>query len=120
MVPTGRHLGAQAVNALILDDFDRAAPKGTGHAKAGGIYAPTTRWSDKARAEGFGLTLHLNSVRHQEVHEFSTCAFIGMLSHESNKKGDSTNDVTLVVLDSQCAIDSVTSDNVRCIARSFG
>jgi branched-chain amino acid aminotransferase len=35
VVPTGMHLGTQSVKALILDDFDRSAPKGTGHAKVG-------------------------------------------------------------------------------------
>lgn len=114
VVPTGVYLGMQAVKALIVDDFDRAAPKGTGHAKVGGNYAPVLRWSDQARTEGFGVTLHLDSVRHEEVDEFSTCAFIGVRSHGG---GD---DVTLVVPDSPCVIDSVTSDSMQHIARSFG
>jgi len=114
VVPTGVYLGMQAVKALIVDDFDRAAPKGTGHAKVGGNYAPVLRWSDQARTEGFGVTLHLDSVRHEEVDEFSTCAFIDVRSYGG---GD---DVTLVVPDSPCVIDSVTSDSMQHIARSFG
>jgi len=101
--------------ALILDDFDRAAPRGIGHAKAGGNYAGVLRWSDKAKAEGFGLTLHLDSARHQEVDEFSTCAFIGVISSDND-----SDDVTLVSPSSPCAIDSVTSDSLQHIARSFG
>lgn len=114
-VPTGVYDGTQPVKALILDDFDRAAPKGTGHAKVGGNYAPVLRWSDQARTEGFGVTLHLDSERHEEVDEFSTCAFIGVRSH-----GGGDDDVTLVVPDSPCVIDSVTSDSMQHIARSFG
>jgi branched-chain amino acid aminotransferase len=113
VVPTGAYLGTQPVKALILDDFDRAAPRGTGHAKVGGNYAPVLRWSDQAKAEGFGITLHLDSARHEEVDEFSTCGFIGVYSHG----GD---DVTLVVPNSPCTIDSVTSDSMQHIARHFG
>ena len=116
VVPTGVNDGTQVVKALILDDFDRAAPKGTGHAKVGGNYAPVLRWSDQARTEGFGITLHLDSARHEEVDEFSTCAFIGVHCGGS----DDDDDVTLVVPDSPCVIDSVTSDSVQHIARSYG
>ena len=116
VVPTGGYDGTRAaVKALILDDFDRAAPKGTGHAKVGGNYAPVLRWSDQAKTEGFGATLHLDSAQHEEVDEFSTSAFIGVRSH-----GDGDNDVTLVVPNSPCVIDSVTSDSIQHVARSNG
>ncbi|TQN72811.1 Transaminase htyB [Colletotrichum shisoi] len=113
VIPTGVYHGTHPVKALILDDFDRAAPNGTGHAKVGGNYAPVLRFSDRARTEGYGITLHLDSVRHEDVDEFSTSGFIGV-----KKQGD--DDVTLVVPDSKCVIDSVTSDSIQHIARSFG
>lgn len=112
VVPTGTYHGSQPTKALILDEFDRAAPNGTGNAKVGGNYAPVLRWSDDARTRGFGITLHLDSARHEEIDEFSTSGFIGALVD-----GD---DVTLVVPDSKCIIDSVTSDSIQGIARSFG
>ncbi|KAF4456651.1 branched-chain amino acid aminotransferase [Fusarium albosuccineum] len=112
VIPTGVYHGAHPVKALILEDFDRAAPNGTGNAKVGGNYAPVLRWSDKAREEGFGITLHLDSVRHEEIDEFSTSGFIG-----ARVNGD---DVTLVVPDSKCVIDSVTSDSIQEIGRSYG
>ncbi|KAH6895966.1 aminotransferase [Thelonectria olida] len=112
VIPTGVYHGSHPVKALILEDFDRAAPNGTGNAKVGGNYAPVLRWSDKAREEGYGITLHLDSARHEEVDEFSTSGFIGAIEN-----GD---DVTLVVPDSKCVIDSVTSDSIQEIARSFG
>lgn len=115
VVPTGVHVGSRPIKALILDDFDRAAPKGTGHAKVGGNYAPVMRWSNQASIEGFGITLHLDSARHEEIDEFSTCAFIGV-----KYSGTDEDDITLVVPDSQCVIDSVTSDSVQHIARSYG
>jgi branched-chain amino acid aminotransferase len=121
VIPTGVHLGTELVKALILDDFDRAAPKGTGHAKVGGNYAPVMRWSSQARTEGFGITLHLDSARHEEVDEFSTCAFIGVLARGGdNEAADADDAVTLVVPDSPCVIDSVTSDSVQHLARRHG
>ncbi|WYZ42410.1 hypothetical protein EsH8_VI_000109 [Colletotrichum jinshuiense] len=112
VIPTGVYHGSHPVNALILDDFDRSAPNGTGHAKVGGNYAPVLRFSDRARNEGYGITLHLDSAKHEEIDEFSTSGFIGV-----KKDGD---DITLVVPDSKCVIDSVTSDSIQHIARSFG
>lgn len=122
--PAGAQDGLRAIKALILDDFDRAAPKGTGHAKAGGNYAGVLRWTGEAVAEGFGVTLHLDSARHEEVDEFSLCGFLGVKRSSHGAGGDEDDDdddnVTLVVPDSPCAIDSVTSDSVQHIARSWG
>ncbi|OTA93852.1 hypothetical protein M434DRAFT_395237 [Hypoxylon sp. CO27-5] len=112
VVPTGVYHGTHPVKALILDEFDRAAPNGTGSAKIGGNYAPVLRWSDKARNEGYGITLHLDSATHSEIDEFSTSGFIGAIVD-----GD---DVTLVVPDSKNVIQSVTADSVTDIGRSFG
>lgn len=112
VLPTGVYHGTHPVNALILDDFDRAAPNGTGSAKVGGNYAPVLRWSEKARNEGYGITLHLDSATHSEVDEFSTSGFIGAIQNGE--------DITLVVPDSKAVIDSVTSDSIQEIGRSFG
>ncbi|EEY16272.1 branched-chain-amino-acid aminotransferase [Verticillium alfalfae VaMs.102] len=66
VIPTGVYHGVHPVKPLILDEFDRAAPHGTGHAKVGGNYAPVLRWSDKGPRRGYGITLHLDSARHEE------------------------------------------------------
>lgn len=112
VVPTGVYHGSHPVKALILDEFDRAAPNGTGSAKVGGNYAPVLRWSDRARTQGYGITLHLDSKSHEEVDEFSTSGFIGALA-----EGDQ---VTLVVPDTKNAIKSVTSESIQEIGRSWG
>jgi branched-chain amino acid aminotransferase len=112
VLPAGVYHGVHPVNALILEDFDRSAPHGTGHAKLGGNYAPVLRHSDKARTEGYDITLHLDSQTRTEIDEFSTSGFIGV-----KKNGD---EITLCVPDSRCVIESVTSDSVQEIARSFG
>jgi branched-chain amino acid aminotransferase len=112
VMPTGVYHGAHPVKALVMGDFDRAAPNGTGSYKVGGNYAPVLRWSEKARQEGFGITLHLDSKAHEEIDEFSTSGFIGALVEGEQ--------VTLVVPDSKNVIDSVTSDSVLQLGRSFG
>lgn len=115
VIPTGVYHGTHPVKALILDEFDRTAPNGTGHAKVGGNYAPVLKWSGKAKQEGYGITLHLDSAKHEEIDEFSTSGFIGVLANPNKE-----NDITLVVPDSKCVIDSVTSDSIQQLARSYG
>ncbi|KAL8700575.1 MAG: hypothetical protein Q9201_005369 [Fulgogasparrea decipioides] len=112
VLPVGVYHGVHPVDALILEDFDRAAPEGTGSAKVGGNYAPVLRWSEKARKEGFGITLHLDSKTRTVVDEFSTSGFVGV-----RQDGET---FTVVVPDSKNVIESVTSESVCEIAKSFG
>jgi branched-chain amino acid aminotransferase len=112
VLPVGVYHGVHPVDALILEDFDRAAPDGTGHAKLGGNYAPVMRHSDNARENGYDITLHLDSKTRTEIDEFSTSGFIGV-------KKDGEN-FTLVAPDSKCVIASVTSDSTLKIGKSFG
>ncbi|KAI2953833.1 hypothetical protein ACMYSQ_002484 [Aspergillus niger] len=109
VTPTGLYHGISAVDALILEEYDRTAPKGTGSAKAGGNYAPVQRHSMAAYKEGYGITLHLDSKTRTEVDEFSTSAFIGV---KYNSNGDGEGKVTLVQPDSVNVIDSVTAASV--------
>ncbi|KAL2815653.1 aminotransferase [Aspergillus cavernicola] len=106
VMPTGVYHGVNAVDALILEDFDRSAPEGTGSAKVGGNYAPVLRHSAKAHAEGFGITLHLDSRTRSEIDEFSTSAMIAV------KKDKESGKITLVQPDSPNVIDSVTAASV--------
>ena len=111
VIPVGVYHGVHPVDALVLEDFDRAAPNGTGSAKIGGNYAPVIPWSEKAKTDGFGITLHLDSKTRSFIDEFSTSGFIGI-----KKAGEN---VTVVVPQSKSAIKSVTSDSVCEIARSL-
>ncbi|EHL03429.1 putative branched-chain-amino-acid aminotransferase TOXF [Glarea lozoyensis 74030] len=112
VLPVGVYHGVHPVKALILEDFDRAAPDGTGSAKVGGNYAPVLRWSEKARNEGYGITLHLDSKTRSEIDEFSTSGFIGV-----KKDGEK---ITVVVPDSKNVIRSITSDSCLQIAKKNG
>lgn len=109
--PISAYHGLNPIKALVLEDFDRAAPRGVGNVKVGGNYAPVLRWSDKARRDGYGITLHLDSRTHSEIDEFSTSGFIGV-----KKLGDQT---TLVIPSSHSIIKSVTSTSAIEVARSL-
>lgn len=112
VMPTGVYHGVKANDALILEDFDRAAPEGTGSAKIGGNYGPTLRHSQKAYSEGYGITLHLDSKTRSEIDEFSTSGFIGVRKDQDGK-------VTVVVPDSKNVIKSVTSESAVQIAKDI-
>jgi branched-chain amino acid aminotransferase len=111
--PFATYHGIAPLPALVLEDFDRAAPMGTGNAKVGGNYAPVLRWTDKARAAGYPVTLHLDSKTRTEVEEFSTSGFLGSKPGPDGKP-------LLVVPNSKNVIASVTSDSVVEIAKSLG
>jgi branched-chain amino acid aminotransferase len=104
--------GLKAIDALVLEEFDRAAPRGTGSAKVGGNYAPVFKWAQEAKVEGFGITLHLDSKTRSEIEEFSAAGFLGL-----KKDGAS---FTLVTPNSESVIKSVTSESCLGLAKSWG
>lgn len=109
--PTSAMYGTEALDALVLEEFDRAAPRGVGHAKIGGNYAPAMRWTARAQEEGFPLTLHLDSATHTQIDEFSSCAFAGTKTVNGV--------VTLVVSKSVNVIDSITADSCSYVAKNI-
>lgn len=111
VLPVGVYHGVHPVDCLILEDFDRAAPHGTGSAKIGGNYAPVLQHSEAARKAGYGITLHLDSQTRTMIDEFSTSGFLGLLE---------TTPPTLVVPDSRSVISSITSRSVQEIAAAWG
>lgn len=118
--PTGSLYGtaggkAPAVDAFVIDDFDRAAPLGVGNAKLAGNYAPVFRHQAKAKKEGYAITLHLDSKHRTHIDEFSTSNFIGI--QRPAKEGETP---TLVVPASESILKSVTTKSLIGIAEGFG
>ena len=111
--PIAPYHGAAAVKAVVLEDFDRAAPRGMGAYKVGGNYAPVWRHTAKAKAQGFGLTLHLDSATQMYVEEFSTSGFVG------HKIGQHGRDL-MIVPDTENAIASATCDTLVRLALTAG
>lgn len=113
VTPVGTYHGTKPIDGLIIEDFDRAAPLGTGATKVGGNYAPVIKFSNRAHDDGYGITMHLDSKTHTEIDEFSTAGFVGV------RKDNGTT--TVIVPDSKCVLDSVTVQSVCHIAKeTFG
>ncbi|KAI8979905.1 branched-chain amino acid aminotransferase [Pilobolus umbonatus] len=106
--------GVKPVDALVVEDFDRSAPKGTGSTKMGGNYAHTFGPMLKAKKAGFDLTLHLDAKTHTLIDEFSTSNFIGLTPLDANGVR------TLVTPDSESILRSVTRLSLEDIALKLG
>jgi branched-chain amino acid aminotransferase len=66
------------VDAIVVEDFDRAAPLGVGNVKAAGNYAPDVLPSKRAKQQGYSVCLYLDAKTRSFVEEFSTSNFIGV------------------------------------------
>lgn len=110
--PTRPYHGSAAIDGVVLEDFDRAAPRGMGGYKVGGNYAPVWRHAAKAKEMGYGITLHLDSATRSLVEEFSTSGFLG------HKTINDRN--VLVVPQTENAIASTTSDSMIKLAEREG
>jgi branched-chain amino acid aminotransferase len=99
-----------SIDALVLDTFDRCAPMGTGYTKLGGNYCPVFRQSAMAKEAGYPITLHLDSVEHKYVDEFSNSNVLAIKSSSSSK-------ATLVVPESATILRSVTKLTIVDLAR---
>ncbi len=111
VMPVGAYYkgGLKPVRAVILDDWDRAAPHGMGDVKVGGNYAASLFAHEKAKKEGWPVELYLDAKEHKYVEEFSTSNFIGIKP-----------DGTYVTPDSHSVLPSVTNDTLRQIAADTG
>ncbi|GAA6001470.1 hypothetical protein JCM10207_006682 [Rhodosporidiobolus poonsookiae] len=119
VTPTGSLYGsaggkAPAVDAVIVESFDRAAPKGTGMYKLAGNYGPVLRHQQEAKKAGYAITLHLDSKTRSYVDEFSTSNFVAI------KKASPDATPTFVVPKSDSILKSVTTKSLVDIAKSLG
>ena len=113
VTPVGVGYGVGSVRALILEDYDRVAPQGTGPAKVGGNYSPLVRHIEKASESNHGILLHLDSKTRTEIDEFSMSGFVGI-------KIDEDSGYNVVVPYPKRVIESVASDSVCEIAKYLG
>ena len=113
VTPVGVTYGTGPVRALILEDYDRVAPQGTGPAKIGGNYSPLVRHIEKAKEADHGILLHLDSQTRTEIDEFSMSGFVGI-------QADRESNYCIVVPYPKRVIESVTSDSICVIAKDLG
>merc|ERR1719160_449711 len=68
----------QALDCLVNDSFDRAAPLGSGDCKAAGNYAADLESMVEAKKKGFAISLYLDAKERRYVEEFNTSNFVAI------------------------------------------
>ena len=79
-IPVGDYYkgGLSPVAALVIDDYDRAAPRGVGHVKVAGNYAADLLPNMLGKKKGFPIGLYLDAKTNSYVEEFSTSNFVAI------------------------------------------
>lgn len=110
VMPVGSYYkgGITPVEALIMEDSDRAAPHGTGHVKVGGNYAAGLKPAKIAKERGFPINLFLDAATHTHIDEFGTSNFIGI-----------TKDGTYVTPNSHSVLPSITNKSLIQLAKDM-
>ena len=111
VTPAGAYYkgGLEPVRAIIIDEYDRAAPLGMGDVKVGGNYAASIYAHEMAKHKGFPVELYLDAKTHTLVEEFATSNFLGI------KK-----DGTYVTTNSRSVLPSVTNRTLQEICQDEG
>ncbi len=74
--------GFKAVKALVVEEYDRAAPQGVGDCKVGGNYAGSLRASQKAHECDCNDVLWLDAIEHKYVEEVGSSNAFFMIGDE--------------------------------------
>ncbi|MCK5844899.1 MAG: branched-chain amino acid aminotransferase, partial [Victivallales bacterium] len=111
VMPVGPYYkgGITPVEALIMENFDRAAPLGTGQVKVGGNYAAGLKPAKFAKDRGFSINLFLDSATHKYIDEFGTSNFIAV-----------TKDGIYITPDSHSILPSITNKTLMRLAEDIG
>jgi branched-chain amino acid aminotransferase len=97
------------LSAIVCEDYDRAAARGTGRAKCAGNYAASLKPYYEAKHEGYPIVLFTDPIEHRYVDEFGTSNFIGITPAGEYKTPLSTS-----------ILQSVTNDSLQTLARDMG
>jgi len=100
--------GLTPVKAMVITEYDRAAPDGVGDCKVGGNYAAGLPGADQAKHGGYPVPLFLDPKEKKYVDEFGTSNFIGI-------KGNS-----YITPASKSILPSITNDSLSIIAADMG
>ena len=79
-MPVGNYFkgGLQPTKFLIQEEYDRAAPHGTGAAKVGGNYAGSFVPGQYAKTNGFSDVIYLDPATHTKIEEVGSANFFGI------------------------------------------
>lgn len=97
------------VKSIVIEEYDRAAPRGTGATKLAGNYAAGILATKKAKSLGYPIVLYLDPKEKKFVDEFGTSNFIGV-----------TKDGKFKTPSSSSILPSITNDSLQTIAKEMG
>ena len=93
---------------VIIREFDRAAPHGTGIYKVGGNYAASLMSGEKAHDLGYSNVMYLDAAEHKYIEECGAANFFGI------------KDGKYITPKSPSVLPSITNMSLRQIARDMG
>ncbi|MCK4663608.1 MAG: branched-chain amino acid aminotransferase [Bacteroidales bacterium] len=110
VTPVGPYFkgGLKPVKMLITKEFDRAAPLGTGHVKAGGNYAASLRAMIKASKGGFANVLFLDAKEKKYIDECGPANFFAIKNN------------TYITSKSDSILPSITNKCLMTLAEDMG
>ena len=110
-MPVGNYFkgGLVPTNFLIQDEYDRAAPHGTGAAKVGGNYAASIAAQVKAESHGYTQVLWLDGVHRKYVEEVGTMNVMFLI-----------NDTVVTAPLEGSVLPGVTRDSIIHILKDWG
>lgn len=109
VTPVGPYFkgGMTPIN-MVVTDYDRAAPNGTGAVKVGGNYAASLLPHEIAAKEGYSDCVYLDPKTHTKIEEVGAANFIGI-----------TKDNVLVTPKSPSILPSITKYSLLYIAENI-
>ena len=111
VMPVGPYYkgGMKPVRAMVIEDYDRAAPLGTGTIKLGGNYGASLKPAKLAKEKGFPIPLFMDPKTHEYVDELGTSNFFGI-----------TKDGVYATPKSSSILGSITNKSLQQIAKDMG
>jgi branched-chain amino acid aminotransferase len=101
--------GFKPVDAVVMEEYDRAAPKGTGQAKMAGNYAASLLPGLEAKKKGYPIVLFSDPKENKYVDEFGTSNFLGITARGEFKTPDSPS-----------ILQSITNESLQVLAEDMG
>lgn len=99
------------VDAMIIQDFDRAAPRGVGNVKVAGNYAADLLPNMLGKQKGYPIGLYLDARTQTTIEEFSTSNFVGI---------DNTKKTYVTPMSPSSVLPSITNKSLMTIAKEEG
>lgn len=110
VIPVGPYFkaGFKPVDMQLVNDYDRAAPQGTGRLKVGGNYAASLRAGERAHDEGYAASIFLDAKEKKYIDEAGPANFFGI------------KDNTYITPKSESILPSITNKSLMQLAEDLG